>query len=166
MQRKHLTTTTAGMAIFGLLLVFVMFSYSLKPSERAKSLRPSIRVNVNPGEFIYIADPTAIDTLPSQLLVFRKTSGELRVIRLPLLNGVRALPDKHWWRPGAPCDKLEPNFKASTIECNEEPFLSQRHNGYRWNLDGKHLAPDFGFDDMLVIEGAEENNEFVFTKGR
>jgi hypothetical protein len=166
MRRKHIAATTAITGIFGLVFVLFVLTTSLKPSALADAQRPSIKIDVNPGEFKYISDPTSIDQWPSQLLVLRKSSGELRVFRLSLLNGKRALPDKHWWNPAYPCEKLEPNFKSSTIECNEDPYSIRRSNDFRWNLDGKNQAPELGIDDMMLIEGKEANNEFVFTNGR
>lgn len=166
MSRRHLVIALASTASIGIVVAVVMACASLAPSERAKAARPSVPLpHLTASQFTYIADPTVIDSWPSELLVLRKPDGMLRVIRIPTIQGHKALPDVHWWKPGLSCARLEPDFSAQSIYCLDSGLPEWAKTRYRWDLDGKYLGDPGQADSMDMVIGEVIAGDFVFTLG-
>lgn len=143
---KHLAQAM-GVALFA--SVGWLAVQSLGPSEAAMANRPTIHLpRLAPGEFRYIRDPLATAEWPSDLLVLRKPDGHVRVFRIPLLKGLHALPDVHWWKAGWGCKQFVPDFQAGVVACFD-PDASHWVRGLAWSLDGQFLGQSPRMDDMV-----------------
>lgn len=157
------------MAFYGLLGVAVMavlwlFGSSLAPSARAQAERPRVTLPaLAAGEFAYIPDPTSLDYFPTELLVLRKPDGAWRIWSIPSQDGVRSLPDGHWWRRGPDCIRLEPSFQTGVIACRQAKDTQVSLEAYRWDLDGRNIGKIYRVDDMLEVKGEMLGTNYVFA---
>jgi hypothetical protein len=123
---------------------------TLSPSAAAEASRPSVRIpHLSLGAFGYIADPLSSDTWPSELLVIRDRTGKVTVFRIPMTDGLHALPDVHWWKAGWPCSRLEPDFATSRIRCHDAE-ASDWIRSLAWSIDGRFVGAELKMDDMIV----------------
>ena len=163
-ERRRLLTACFGLLGVAALAVLWLLGSSLAPSARAQAERP--RVTLPPlaaGEFAYISDPTSWDYYPTELLVLRKPDGAWRIWSVPSKEGVRILPDGHWWRRGPGCLRLEPNFQTGVIACQQAKDAHLSLEAYRWDLDGRNIGKIYRVDDMLDVKGEISGAEFVFA---
>ena len=162
MKRILLASATVFLLMAGVGGVALLFLTSLNPSERAYAAIPHIHLPVlEPEQFAYITDPTALDSWPSVVLIVRRRDASLGVWSIPFQNGDVQLPDIHWSRQGYACPRFEPDFRAGMISCIGADFGEWWRDAYRWDLHGKNISGQV--DDMPAMRGREEGGEFVLT---
>jgi hypothetical protein len=138
---------------------------AMAPSEATLANRPSVFVPpLAPGEFNYLTDPLAIPSWPSELLAVRQRDGRLKVFRIPMIEGLHAIPDVHWWKPAWPCNHLEPNFELGIIHCRDAQ-AGEWVRSLTWSLDGRFLGREMKMDDMSVAtEQGEVGHELLLIR--
>jgi len=165
MNRVALIRLLAVLLIAGILLSAVPFLSSFSPSERSVSELPSVKLpDLLPGQFTFIEDPLATNQWPSKLMLLRQMNGELFVWSIPTRNGVIAMPDIHWWRPGKLCPSFAPDFSTGAIACADPTFSAWEREHLRWRLDGKSISGVI--EEMPRIQGQERSGEFVYGMHR
>jgi hypothetical protein len=143
MRRRLLVGMTAGVALFGLVLLAVPFVGSLNPSARAVGELPHVDLSqLGPGEF------RVLEVQLSRIFVLRLSSGELRVFSVPYSNDreVYFLPDISWSRSWIPCEEFGPEVDSGQLaqdgifRCHSgspNEFWDEEH---RWDFGGDNLG--------------------------
>ena len=163
-ERRRLLVALYGLLGVAVMAVLWLLGSSLAPSARAQAERP--RVTLPPlaaGEFAYIPDPTSLDYFPTELLVLRKPDGAWRIWSIPSKDGVRSLPDIHWWQRGPNCLRLEPDVQVGVIACTAPADSRSSVENYRWDLNGRHIGRHFHVDDMMEVKGEMSGTYYVFA---
>ncbi len=164
-QRSLPILAMATCSFVALIGVCTPFVSSFWPSERANAAIPRVQMpQLNPSEFVFVDEPSAMFNWPSQALFVRNPDGRLNVWRIPVIDGVHGLPDIHWWQRGQSCKRFTPDFTSGTIGCRDRSLYEWAQKNYLWNLDGKNLV---GYvDDLERIDGIEVAGEYLLTKPR
>ncbi len=165
MNRTALVRLFAVLLTAGLLLALAPFFSSLSPSEQAIAALPRIKVpSLAPEQFKIVENPVSNNQSPSKLMLLRQKNGKLFVWSIPVRDGVFAMPDIHWWRPGMTCPSFAPDFANEVIACTGSYLPAWWREHLRWRLDGTNISGRV--DDMPRIQGQERLGEFIFSMRR
>ncbi len=141
------------------------FVSSLSPSEQAIAALPRVKIpSLTPEQFAIVENPVSNNQSPSKLMLLRQKSGQLFVWSIPVRNGVFAMPDIHWWRPGISCLSFAPDFENEVIACTDSDLPAWWSEHLRWRLDGTNISGSV--DNMPRIQGQERLGEFIFHMRR
>jgi hypothetical protein len=163
MKRRALVFVFCLATLLGLgSVAFVMHS-SLQPSAASDARLPRVpTTDIAPGTYRFIPDLLEDHRFRGEILFLRNAGGQLAAWYIPGRNGVRSMPDGHWWRPGVPCPNLRPDFAAGVIACFDPDASAWVRSHFRWSLEGK--AQSDHLPDMEPMPGVEESGFFVFFK--
>lgn len=163
MKRRALLLSAGLGGAIGLVAFASAIVASLQPSARTDAALPRLpTADIAPGTYRFVPDIYEDRLFRGEVLLVRDISGRLMAWYIPGRNGVRSLPDGHWWRPGNPCPDLRPDFTAGVIACFDPAAPDWLRTRYRWSLEGKALSDQV--PHMEPVPGVEESGYFVFHK--
>ena len=161
MKRPTLAFIAGALGLLGLTVASVPFVSSLSIGVKAVANRPHLPIeNIKPNTYGIISGETSFYA-GGAFLVYRPTTGDVRVWVLPVRNGVYGMPDLHWSRALFVCKNFGLDSITLTFRCLEpvDPSLHWCESECIWDLNGKRMGQYT--DDMMAIEGDEGSKYFV-----
>lgn len=163
MNRRNLSVVLFALLSIGLVALGWVAGQSLWPSARTDAELPRIPISsLTTNSYRFAPDPLSIKEQESQIFFVRTSSEKLYAWYVPQRDGIKRLPDGHWWKHGYACNDLRPDFKQGIIHCGDDGLPQWAALRYRWSLDGKSLSDQV--PDMEPVPGTEESGYFVLLK--
>lgn len=160
MNRHVLILSSFALGLLGLSIISIPFVSSMGFSERALADRPHIRIDdLTVGDFRL--EPPNTRSYYGGFLVYRDTTDDFYIWRIPMAGGQVVLPDLKWGRWGWLCANFALDKETNVFMCMDEDLQRDEwiREEMRWDTKGRNLGKYT--EDMVVARGERNGSYFV-----